>query len=203
MHIVASPREDESRTLQISEAFLQSFQETHEDWVFDELNLAKEELPSLNARRLDGKYMLLKGKDLSGVAKAAWREIVQHIERFSTADLYLISAPMWNFSIPYMLKHYIDLIVQPNYLFRYRKGGTTKGFLQGKKMVVVATRGAQYQGAMQALDFQVPYLRAIFGFVGITDIVYVTAEPTDMGMTLCEQTLQQAKATARELARSL
>jgi FMN-dependent NADH-azoreductase len=110
---------------------------------------------------------------------------------------------MWNFSIPYMLKHYIDLIVQPQHLFRYEKEGRAVGLLQGKKMVVTLTRGGQYTGDAQSFDFQEPYLRAIFGFVGIEDIMFIKAEPMDMGRNLEKQKLQEAKAAATVLARGM
>lgn len=203
LHIIASPREDESRTLQVAEAFLEVFVETHPEWVVDELDLGKEELPSMNAKQVGGKYVLLSGKDLFGRLKENWIEIVQHIDRFKTADLYLISTPMWNFSIPYMLKHYIDLIVQPRYLFRYVDKGKAVGLLQDKKMVVAATRGGQYAGDSKGLDFQEPYLRAIFGFVGITDIEFIKAEPMDMGVEVQKQKLQEAKTAAAEIARRI
>lgn len=203
MHIIATPREGESRTLEISEAFLESFKETHTDWVFDELNFAQEQLPSMTMKRVDGKYMLLEGKDLFGSAKAAWNEIIQHIERFITADLYVISTPMWNFSIPYTLKQYIDVIVQPKYLFRYTETGAVEGLAKNKKMVVIATHGGQYTGENEGYDFLEPYLRTIFGFVGITDITFIKGQPMDMGHELRKQKIQEAKEVARELGKSI
>jgi FMN-dependent NADH-azoreductase len=198
-HIIATPREDESCTLQISKAFLDEFQEKHHDWVFDELNLAKTTLPSLSMRRVDGKYMLLEGKNLFGEMKELWNEILVHIERFKSADLYLITTPMWNFSIPYTLKHYIDIIVQPKYLFQYKEDGTTEGLVQNKKMVIAASRGGQYPPGSE-YDFQETYLRAIFGFVGIADIAMLIAEPMDMGRDLRDQKLQEAQRGAKQLA---
>ncbi len=203
LHIIASPREEESRTLQVSGVFLDAFIQTHPEWIIDELDLAKEELPSMTAKQVGGKYLLLSGKDLYGRLKEAWVEILQHIDRFKTADLYLISTPMWNFSIPYMLKHYIDLIVQPKHLFRYAEKGKAVGLLQGKKMVVIATRGGQYTGEAKSFDFQEPYLRAIFGFVGIEEISFVKAEPMDMDLDLQKQKIREAKIMAAELARGL
>ena len=200
LHIIATPRGEDSRTLSVSEAFQEAFQETHPHWVIEELNLTKEELPSLNTRRVDGKYLLLSGKDLYGELKEAWQEIMLHIERFLSADAYLISTPMWNFSIPYVLKHYIDIIVQPKYLFQYTETGV-EGFALAKKMVVINSRGREYRSAdMQSFDFLEPYLRMIFGFVGITDIQFVTAEPMDMGMEMQDQRIREARETARELA---
>jgi len=149
---------------------------------------------------VDGKYLLLSGKDLYGELKDAWQEIMLHIERFLSADAYLISTPMWNFSIPYVLKHYIDIIVQPKYLFQYTETGV-EGFALAKKMVVINSRGREYRSAdMQSFDFLEPYLRMIFGFIGITDIQFVTAEPMDMGMEMQDQRIREARKTARELA---
>lgn len=66
LHIIASPREDASRTLNLSQSFVTALQEKHPEWIIDELNLAEEEIPPLTMRRVDGKYVLLSGKDLYG-----------------------------------------------------------------------------------------------------------------------------------------
>src|SRR5438105_3028902 len=199
-HIIATPREEESRTLQVSNVFLEAFKKKHPDWVYDELSLAKEALPELNIKSVSGKYILLEGKNLYGRAKELWVEIEQHIERFKTADLLLISTPMWNFNIPYMLKHYIDLIVQPKYTFRYTEKGTPEGLVINKKMAVITSRGGQYSGPMKSFDYQENYLRTIFGFIGITDITFVIAEPMDMGLDKQKEQIAVAKKKASQLA---
>jgi len=179
LHIIASPRGGKSRTLQISRAFLERFAELHPDWLTDEINLFKETLPPLTARRVDGKYLLLGGKGLYGEFRETWEEIIQHINRFKEADAYLISTPMWNFGIPYVLKHYIDILVQPQHLFHYVDGRPV-GFLQGRPMLVISTRGGEYTTPENAhLDHLAPHLRAIFGLTGIINIEFITAEPLD------------------------
>ncbi len=200
LHIVASPREDKSRTLQISKVFLDTFLKTHPNWIIDELNLAKESLPQLTMKSVSGKYVLLSGKELFGSLKDSWAEIVQQIERFKTADFFLISTPMWNFNIPYMLKHYIDLIVQPKYLFQYNESGGTEGLVKNKKMVIIASRGGRYEGKEKGFDYQEPYMRMIFNFVGIMDIDFIKAEPTDMGVKIQKEKILEAQKQAQELA---
>ncbi len=144
--------------------------------------------------------MLLEGKDLFGSLKEAWEEVLQHIQRFLSANVYLITTPMWNFSIPYMLKHYIDVIVQPKYLFQYTDHGV-EGLAKNKKMVVISTHGGNYSTEeMQDMNFLEPYLKAVFGFVGITDIQFITAEPTNKGKELCEEKINEAKEKAEQLA---
>jgi FMN-dependent NADH-azoreductase len=200
LHIIASPREEESRTLQVSEVFLKVFLEKYPSWAIDELNLMKEEIPDLSMKRVDGKYVLLEGKDLFGELKESWEDILAHINRFLSADIVLISTPMWNFHIPYMLKHYIDVIVQPKYLFRYTETGV-EGLAKGKKMVVITSRGGQYASKEeQAFDFQEPYLRSLFGFVGIKDITFIKAEPMDIGIEVQKQKMQEAKTLAMQIA---
>lgn len=199
LHIIATPRGDESRTLQISKVFLKSFKEAHPDWTIEELDLTMEKLPSLTVKRVDGKYALLGGKDLQGEMKEAWRDIIAHIERFMSAESYLISTPMWNFSIPYTLKQYLDIILQPRYLFRYTPSGA-EGLVKNKKMVVITTRGGDYTGAMHSADFQEPYLRFVFRFVGITDITFINAQPMDMGEALQMQKIKEAQVKAKKIA---
>ena len=199
LHIIATPRGNESSTLKVSKAFLEEFRKKHSDCAIDELNVATAKLPDLAVEEVSGKYMLLSGKELSGKPKEAWKKIEAEIARFLVADAYLVSVPMWNFSIPYTLKHYIDVIVQPKYLFRYKSSGV-EGLAKNKKMVVVASRGGDYSPGTpgQASDLQEPYLRTVFGFVGITDITFLVAQPMNMGPELAEKKLQEAVLKAKQ-----
>lgn len=201
LHIIATPRAEESRTLKVSASFLEAFTKSHTDWVIEELDLTKEELPGLTVKRVDGKYMLLGGKELSGQFRTTWQEIIYQIERFLSADAYLVSTPMWNFSIPYLLKHYVDVIVQPKYLFRYTDTGTTEGLVKNKKMIVITSSGGDYSPPeARTFDHQEPYLRTIFGFIGIKDIEFIKAQPMDMGVGIQMQKIQEAQGKAREIA---
>lgn len=201
LHIIATPRQDESRTLKVSGAFLTKFKSAHPECVVEELDLFKEKLPELTVKRVNGKYVLLSGKDLSGDFKEAWEEIIAHIEKFLSADGYLISTPMWNFSIPYKLKHYIDIIVQPRYLFKYAASGV-EGIAKGRRMVIITSRGGDYSaGPARGLDHQEPYLRTLFGFVGVTDIAFINSQPMDaQGEVAQKQKIAEAQKAAEKLA---
>jgi FMN-dependent NADH-azoreductase len=201
LHIIATPRGDDSATLQVSTVFLDDFKKTHSEWVLEELDLTKEHLPSLTSKRVDGKYVLLGGRELYGDLKESWQEIVDHIERFQSADGYLLSTPMWNFNIPYVLKQYIDIIVQPKYLFRYTPSGV-EGLVKNKKMLVITSRGGDYTPSAPscANDFQEPYLRLIFGFIGLKDIGFIIAQPMDLDIETRNAKLQEAKIQAAKAA---
>ncbi|MBU1998992.1 MAG: NAD(P)H-dependent oxidoreductase [Candidatus Omnitrophica bacterium] len=202
LHIIATPRGEDSRTLKVSQAFIENLQKKFTKCSIDELNVAVEPLPPLTVKVVSGKYVLLSGKELSQEQKKAWRDIERHIERFLLADAYLLSLPMWNFSIPYTLKHYLDVILQPKYLFRYTPSGP-EGLVKNKKMVVVTSRGGDYSDAMRSADFQEPYLRFVFGFVGITDITFINAQPMDaLGLQIQAERIEEAKSIARKTADS-
>lgn len=201
LHLIATPRDEESRTLKVSQVFLEVLKKKYPGCLIDELNVFTEPLQSLTIKIVEGKYILLSGKELDAELTAAWKKALEHIQRFLSADAYLISTPMWNFNIPYTLKHYIDIIIQPKYLFRYTDKGV-EGLVKNKKMAVITSRGGDYSpgSASNAYDFQEPYLRAIFGFVGITDITFINAQPMDMGLDLQAKKIEEAKAQARKVA---
>ncbi len=202
LHIMAAPREQQSRTLRVSEAFVASLQARYPDMSVETLDLFKRDLPAVAGENIESKYDLMYGQPIDKNHEESWKQIESQIEHFLSADLYLISSPMWNFSIPYALKYYIDAILQPGYLFKYNEQGQAIGLVTGKKMVCVTSRGSDYseQSPYRAYDFQEPYLRAIFGFVGIRDIQFINAQPMDVTLELREAALQAAISQARRLA---
>ena len=109
--------------------------------------------------------------------KIAWDGVLKLIDRFKSADKYLFAIPMWNFSIPYRLKQYIDLIVQPGQTFTVTDKGY-EGLVKGKSAVVVYARGGIYAGPAEVCDRQKPYVEQILGFIGLTDLHSIVVEPT-------------------------
>ena len=93
------------------------------------------------------------------------------------ADVIVIGAPMYNFSIPSQLKAWIDRVAQAGRTFRYTAEGP-EGLAKGKKVIVVSTRGGVYAGTAYetAMDHQEAYLRTVLNFLGMTDVTYVRAE---------------------------
>ncbi|MCB1195857.1 NAD(P)H-dependent oxidoreductase [bacterium] len=202
LHIVATPREDQSRTLQVSREFVSELQAKYTKLRIDTLNVFTESLPDLTVQRIAGKSMLMAGKELSKPLEEPWKPIECHIQRFISADMYLLSSPMWNFSIPYRLKQYLDVIIQPRYLFRYGLNGP-EGLVRGKKMLVIASRGGDYspESPIHSYDFQEPYLRTVFGFIGITDVQFICIQPVDArGPEVASQRIADAKKKAVSIA---
>jgi FMN-dependent NADH-azoreductase len=201
LHVIATPRDGESNTLRVVNAFLESMHAKYADLSVDAINLFTQDLPAVAGENIDTKYTLMVGQPIDKHHKESWKQIEALIERFLSVDVYLISTPMWNFGIPYALKYYIDAVVQPGYLFKYNERGQAVGLVQGKKMVCITSRGGDYSESspFRPYDFQEPYLRTIFGFVGITDMHFINAQPMDVSLALREAAIAAAIAEARSL----
>ncbi len=201
LHIVATPRGHESNTIRVSNVLIEELYKNYADLRVNVLDLFKADLPSVAGENIDSKYKLMTGQELDEHHKISWEAIEASIKRFLDADLYVITTPMWNFGIPYALKYYIDAIVQPGYLFRYNERGIPEGLVHGKKMIVVTSRGGDYSPNtyIHSLDFVEPYLRAIFNFVGITDLHFINAQPMDVSAVLRRDALLKAIDEARAL----
>jgi len=202
LHVIATPRSTVSATLRVSHRFLEQLHVDCPDVQIETLDLFTDDMPTLAGQNIDSKYDLMRGQPIEASRAAPWRSIEKLIRQFLRADICLISSPMWNFSIPYALKYYIDAIVQPGYLFAYNDAGFPVGLCGGKKLVCVTSRGGDYSTGtpMQPYDMQEPYLRAIFGFVGITDIEFVNLQPMDIDPVGREDAIRAGIDTARQLA---
>ena len=95
------------------------------------------------------------------------------------ADEIVVATPMYNFAVPAALKAWIDHVVRAGKTFLYTAAGTPEGLLAGKKVLAIIASGGSYKEAgLTALDHEIPYLRFIFGFMGITDVQFIQAGGT-------------------------
>ena len=113
------------------------------------------------------------------------------IAELQAADVVVLGVPMYNFGVPAALKNWIDAISRAKVTFQYTANGP-EGLLKGKKVYVVLTRGGQYRNTPS--DTQVPYLRTVLSFLGMTDIQFIYAE----GLALGADAEQQSLASARQ-----
>jgi FMN-dependent NADH-azoreductase len=123
------------------------------------------------------------------------------LEEFLAADIIVIGAPMYNFSVPSQLKAWIDRIAVAGKTFRYTANGV-EGLAGNKKVIVASSRGGFYgpDTPAAALDHQESYLRGMFGFLGITDVTFIRAEGIGLGEEQRAKSIEAAKAEIRELA---
>jgi FMN-dependent NADH-azoreductase len=119
------------------------------------------------------------------------------IAEIQAADVVVLGVPMYNFGVSAQLKNWIDAIARAGVTFRYTGTGP-EGLLKGKKVYAVLARGGKYRDS--AADSQVPYLRTVLGFLGMTDIEFVYAEGLALGPDAEAASLAEARAQIAELA---
>jgi FMN-dependent NADH-azoreductase len=197
LHIISSPR-DRSASHAVAKTFLAAYAEKNPGDQVETLDLWKTELPEFDGDTINGKYAIMHGAKFTPEEEAAWKAVVKVADHFKSADKYIISLPMWNFSIPYKLKHYIDVLVQPGLTFGF-ENGNYKGLVTGKPLVAIYARGGAYgpgTGA-EGYDLQSKYLKQIFGFIGFTDIQEILIEGT---ASKKDEALSKGDAQAKEIA---
>lgn len=180
LYIEASPRKSRSKSIEVAQTFLSTLQSIHPSVEVDRLDLWATELPRFDGDILEAKYAIVHGQSHTPEQASAWKRVEAVIKRFKSADSYLFSLPMWNFGVPYVLKHFIDVIVQPGLTFSFSPTEGYQGLVTGKKAAAIYARGGAYgpgTGA-EGYDMQSKYLAAILGFIGITELASIFVEPT-------------------------
>jgi FMN-dependent NADH-azoreductase len=115
------------------------------------------------------------------------------VDELFAADVIVIAAPMINFTIPSTLKSWIDHVARAGRTFSYGAAGP-QGLVTGKQVILIGARGGVYADAGQALDFQLPYLKSVLGFLGMTDVTVLEVEGTAFGPDAAEQAVAAASA---------
>jgi len=201
LYIKASPRAN-SKSHELAEIYLASLREKHPGVIIDLLDLAVERLPEFDGDKVAAKMATITGESHTGAVKSAWDEIIEIAKRFTAADEYVLSVPMWNGGIPYRLKHYIDLIHQPGLLWTLDPQKGYQGLLQGKKAVLTLTSGAwgpEMPSPAFGIDHHSTYLRAWLNQAGVTDISEIRFQPTLLNPDP-EQSFRAAAETAKDVS---
>lgn len=124
------------------------------------------------------------------------------VGELAAADTILIGAPMYNFGLPTTLKAWFDYVLRAGVTFRYTETGAAEGLVQGKRAIVVLSRGGIYSGGPAALmDSQEPHIRTLLAFIGITDVDFIRAEGLALGPDHRERGLAQARSRLLEALR--
>ena len=201
LHIQSSPRHQRSASIGVAQAFIDAWTARHPQSSIDTLDVWATPLPEFDGEALGAKYAALEGNPRSPEQVKVWADIEALGQRFHRADLIVISVPMWNFGIPYRLKHLIDAVSQKDVLFTFDERGLL-GLLGGRKAVVVAARGVALGENFPAAEFdhQTRYLTMWARMVGITEVHTVLVEKTLFGPEADAASRAQAKAEAASLA---
>jgi FMN-dependent NADH-azoreductase len=203
LYIQASPRIQRSHSIAVADAFVAAYEQEHAEDEIVTLNLFGASLPDFDGLAVQAKYTILHGQPHSDEELQAWKNVERMIEQFTSADKYVLAVPMWNFGIPYRLKQYIDILVQPGYTFSYSEDKGYEGLVVGKPLLVVYARGGEYPAGSEAeaFDMQSKYAALILGFIGFKDVRSVVVEPTlqggpDAAKTRVSEAIERVKEMA-------
>lgn len=204
LYIEGSPNKAYSASIDVCRAFLDAYRHAHPDHEIRTLDIWDVALPEFDAAALAAKYAGLSGTVLTPEQAAAWQQIERLAASFHEADKFLFGVPLWNFSIPYKLKHLIDVISQKDVLFTF-DGSRFSGKLAGKRAAVVYARGLGYDAPgsftpAAEFDLQRPYMETWLKFVGVTDVTGIVVERTLFGadgQVDRSRAIEEARAIAR------
>lgn len=209
LQIDASPRDHRSRSRPVASAVVEALERDHGVSVTT-LDLWRHAMPSLGGGMIEGRYARIVGEALDADMAAAWDEADRQAREFLSFDGYLIATPMWNFGVPHVLKHYIDVITQPGLLFTNDASGLVAGQAAGRPALIVAASAmpiADGGNPAETMDFQLSYLKAWLGFIGVSDIRALRVAPTygaeaDV-LAVVDAAAGQARAMAGSFAQAL
>ncbi len=177
LHINSSPLYGHSVSRQLSGAFVAQWKSSHPDGKVIDRDLNGTSIPPISAEWVGAVYTPEEArtpeqKELLSLSDALLVELEQ-------ADEYVFGVPMHNFGVPSVLKLWIDQITRVGKTFTYADG-TPKGLITGKKATFIIATGGIYdaQTQMASFNFVEPYLRTLFGFLGLTDVTFLTAGGT-------------------------
>ena len=197
LHIQSSPNLSSSVSRDLSSDFVARYRDGHPDATVTVRDLVTSPVPHLGVDLLGGYFG--KPEALTPDQSRALRLSDELIDELGAADMLVVAAPMYNFSIPSQLKAWVDHVVRAGRTFQYTPEGP-KGLVSGKRATVFLASGGVYSdGPFKTYDFQESYLRAVLGFIGITDVSVVRAEGLAMGPDAAAKAVASARGRSAEL----
>jgi FMN-dependent NADH-azoreductase len=203
LDIQSSPRGESSDSIALTKSFIVACKSRSSSVDVDTLNVWHERLPDFDSETIGAKYKAVKHEAMSEPESKVWERIQSLIQRFQNADRIVLGTPMWNFGLPYKLKHLIDLVAQRNYLFVY-DGKQYGPLLNVKKAVVVYTRGSRFlEGSPippSQFDHQTTYLDFWLQLIGVRDLRSVIVDNAwNRDRHESEVSLMEGRATLESL----
>ena len=202
LYVESSPRKQRSASIEVAKAFLDAYRIAHSGDSIQTIDVWNLKLPEFDGVAIEAKYAGIEGRERSAEQKAQWQQIEALARPFREVDKIVFSVPMWNWGIPYKLKHLIDVISQKDVLFTFDERGLL-GLLTGKKALLILAKGVDYEAgsATRDWDLQTPYLQVWLQSNGITDITVIPVEKNLYGPDVDRASRNAAKEKAIAVAK--
>lgn len=174
LHIISSPRGAASQSIKLGNAIVDKLKSACPDAELKEVNLVTKNFPHLEESHITSFFTPEEKR--TPEHNEALKHSNEAIAEIQEADVIVIGVPLYNFSIHSTLKAWIDHVVRKGVTFQYGESGPV-GLFKGKKVYLALASGAIYsEGPMKSMDFAEPYLKAVLGFIGLTDITTYRVE---------------------------
>lgn len=199
LHIDSAITGDASVSRELTQRIVEHYQQSQPDLDVEYLDLAVQAPAHLSVESL-GLRLGLDNAQLTAAQRRENEITMGLLKQFLAADIVVIGAPMYNFTIPTQLKAWIDRIAQAGYTFKYTENGPV-GLAGDKQIIVASTRGGAYSTSEQgqAMEHQESFLKVIFAFFGVTDVRFVRAEGVNLGQEAVQQAMSQALTSIEQL----
>jgi FMN-dependent NADH-azoreductase len=204
--VTASPRGEASESLRLAAALVDAFRAA-DGGAVDTLDLFADPLPPFAAAAARAKMAVVGGGVPPDTTTAAWRDVLALGRRVAAADVLVLAAPMWNGTVPWALKLFIDTLTHPGVAFRFDPDTGYHGLLSGRRAVVLATSHVYAPGRPPGfgVDFHAPYLEHWLDMCGFDPVDVVRLQPTWPGAPDLDArravALGEAAALGRAVAR--
>ncbi len=194
LQINASARASGANSTRLAEAITARLTAQNPGAVVEVRDLAAQPHPVLDEASLNALFTPADQRTAAQSARVALDDAL--IAQVQAADVIVLGVPMYNFGIPVQLKTWIDAIARAGVTFRYTENGP-EGLLKGKKVFVALARGGRYRDT--PIDSQVPYLKSVLSFLGMTDIQFVYAEGLAMDDIGADKAFAEADAQIAQI----
>lgn len=198
LHIDASPRGTRSHSRGLGQKFLAAWRAAHPGATVISHDVGRQPPPFVSEAWVEGAYA--PAEQQSAAARDAIAVSNRYVEELLAADQLVITTPIYNLSIPAALKAWIDQIVRVGRTFSIGANGY-QGLVRGKRAIVLVASGGDFRpgSPAAAYNFAEPYLRAVLGFIGITQVEFVYAHSLSSDAAR-DASLAAAQSTAAQLA---
>jgi FMN-dependent NADH-azoreductase len=187
LQINTSARSSGAQSTRLADLIVARLREAHPAAQVVVRDLARDPHPTLDEAALQALFTPESARTEAQRARVALDDAL--IAQLQAADTLVLGAPMYNFGVTVQLKNWLDAIARAQVTFRYTENGP-QGLLTGKTVYVALTRGGKHRDTER--DTQVPYLKTMLGFLGMTDVRFIYAEGMAMGAQAVEQAFAEA-----------
>ena len=194
LQINSSSRAGQSHSSKLATEIVERLRTQRADATLTLRDLGRQPHPELGEAALQALFTPAADRSAEQTARVALDDAA--IADIQAADVVVLGVPMYNFGVPAQLKNWIDAIARSGVSFRYTANGP-EGLLTGKKVYVALARGGLYRNT--PADTQVPYLKNVLAFLGMTDVEFIYAEGLAMGADAEQAALASARQQIAEL----